>query len=43
MDETGSLEQLTFGMFLFGVGVGFVEMREVSRDDGMRKRWVQFC
>ena len=39
---TISLEQLKFGMFLFGVGVGFDETREVTRGDGTRKGWVQF-
>ena len=42
VDETVRLEQLKFGMFLFGVGVGFGEIREVSRGDGMRKGCVQF-
>ena len=42
VDKTVSLEQLKFGMFLFGVGVGIGEIREVFSGDGMRKGWMQF-
>ena len=39
---TVSVKQLKFDMFLFGVGVGFGETREVTKGDGVRKGWVQF-
>ena len=35
-------KQLKFGVFLFGVRVGFGEIREVTRDDGVSEGWVQF-
>ena len=35
-------EQLKFGMFMFGVRVGIVEIWEVSSSDGMRKGRVKF-
>ena len=35
-------KQLKFGVCLFGVRVGFGERREVTRDDGVSERWVQF-
>ena len=37
-----SIEQLKFGMFMFGVGVEIGEIREVFSGDGMRKGWMQF-
>ena len=37
---TVSSEQLKFGMFMFGVGVGIDEIEEMSSGDGMRKAWV---
>ena len=39
---TVSSEQLKFGMFMFGVGVGIGEIREVSSGNGTRKGCVQF-
>ena len=39
-DVTVSSEQLKFGMFMFGVGVGIDEIEEMSSGDGMRKAWV---
>ena len=35
-------KQLKFDVFLFGVRVGFGEIREVTRDDGVSEGWVQF-